>query len=697
MLQDLIQLHRAGRLDEAERGYRELLATHPDDPRVLRLLGRLRTERGDVIGGTGLIERAVALAPDDAHGQCALAEAYLTAGRIDDGASAFERGRVLNPNLAAAHAGLGRVELVRGDPAAAEGHFKAALRADPNDIQALAGLGIVANARGDTEEATQRLTQSVRRAPDDVAALTNYALAMLEAGIVDFAGEALDKALRLRADDALAQALRADVFARQGDPDRARAMYSALLARGERTGIAHLGLGDIARATGRRDEAIDEYTAALAAQPILQAAAIRRAEALAEGGRLDEAVEGLRQYVAQHPDGARARVGLATLLGRNGRHADAEAAWAAAVTRWPDDVAIRAGHAVALDLAGQGDAASAEAERAAASPEPGVALLRARAALRAGDPATAVQRLQHVDPQRFEARPGLAMRRLRLLGLAEDAQSHWQEAAAAFVAAQRVTPSHLPELAPLPPGMVATLQTLAAGPALAEARSPVPVLLCGLPGSGVERVAALLADQPGWWVRRDRFAQSLDFLGVPFEPRLVQPLDEPTLELLAYRYRRDVKRTWIRGMTKVVDWVPALDAHVVPAIRRALPGVRLLIVGGDPGDALLNWLGFGWWDKFTMPDAAGGARWLRLASQHLEVAARLLPTYHVDAAAVLATGARAARRQLGEFLGLDDVAWGPLARAARHDRGGLPTSFPPGHVAEYREALADALATLGDA
>src|SRR5581483_7927204 len=47
MLDDIIELHRAGRLPEAEAGYRELLAANPDDPEVLHLLGILRGQCGD--------------------------------------------------------------------------------------------------------------------------------------------------------------------------------------------------------------------------------------------------------------------------------------------------------------------------------------------------------------------------------------------------------------------------------------------------------------------------------------------------------------------------------------------------------------------------------------------------------------------------------------------------------------------------
>ena len=48
MLEELIQLHQAGRLDEAENGYRQLLAENPENAEALHLLGILRAQRGDL-------------------------------------------------------------------------------------------------------------------------------------------------------------------------------------------------------------------------------------------------------------------------------------------------------------------------------------------------------------------------------------------------------------------------------------------------------------------------------------------------------------------------------------------------------------------------------------------------------------------------------------------------------------------------
>jgi tetratricopeptide (TPR) repeat protein len=696
MLEDLIQLHQSGRLDEAERGYRELLAGQPDDAEALHLLGILRAQRGDLPEAYGLVQRASGLAPENAACRHTLGEMYLSEGRLDEAQQAYDQARQLNPNLASAHSGLGQVALLRGDLDAAEGHFRVALRADENDVQALTGLGNVAQARGDAVRALQLLTQAAELAPGDALIQTSYARAMLDQGMLDFAARALDNALAAKPDYPLAQALRGDMHVRKGAFAEARPLFESLLAGGEQVAAAHTGLGDIARAEGRQDEAIAHYDAALRTQPDLHHAAVRRADSLARSGRVAQAIDDLRWYVASHPDSIKAHIGLAQLLTQSRRFDEAVAVWNAAEAHWPDDVNLRAQHALTLDQAGRSDEALAKAEQAAASPRPAIAMLRARGALLAGDPAAAVQRLQRIDEGALEGKSMLARRRQRLLGLAFDKLEQWPDAVEAFMRAQRMGSTGLPDLPSLDEGTEAALRQLAGEPALEEARGVPPILLCGLPGSGVGQVAALLADQPGWFVRRERFEAMPDFISAPFDARLVQPLDQAALAVLARRYRRPLERAKVAETTQVVDWLPVLDARLIPALGRVLPGTRLLIATREPQDMLLDWMAFGWPQGYSMPDPLTGARWLRLAAGHIDLAAKMLPAYRVDPDALLAKGGGASRRQLGEHLGVAELAWGPLARGARRGRGGLPVSFTAGHAAHYREVLSEAFAALED-
>ncbi|HEX7324026.1 MAG TPA: hypothetical protein VF292_01555, partial [Rhodanobacteraceae bacterium] len=321
-----------------------------------------------------------------------------------------------------------------------------------------------------------------------------------------------------------------------------------------------------------------------------------------------------------------------------------------------------------------------------------IAMLRARGALLAGNPEAAVRRLQGIDAAAFDGKPPrLRRRRQMLLGLAYDRLEQWADAVAAFAEAQLKVSAAASSLPPLDAAACGTLQALAAAPEARESHGRAPVLLCGLPGSGAARVAALLAGQPGVFVRRDRFATTPDFVSAPFDSSLLQPLDQARLALLASRYRRAVGHTAAPDGALVIDWIPVLDARVLPALKRALPGLRLLVVRRAPDDELLNWLAFDGPASLPMGDPVEGARWLRRAAAHLALAGQLVPSLVVDADALLAADGAMARAGLAAFLTLEAIADGPLAAPPP---GGLPTQFPAGHAQRYRAALADAFAVL---
>src|SRR5690242_6696840 len=140
MLKDSIELHRLGRLEEAEQGYREHLEAAPNDADALHLLGLLRHQRGASAEAEDLLARAHALAPEKAGIELALGTVRFQAGDLDGAAAHWDKALALDPNVGTAHSGLGQIALMQGERDKAEQHFRIALRAG-EDAQALTGLG----------------------------------------------------------------------------------------------------------------------------------------------------------------------------------------------------------------------------------------------------------------------------------------------------------------------------------------------------------------------------------------------------------------------------------------------------------------------------------------------------------------------------------------------------------------------------
>jgi Flp pilus assembly protein TadD len=129
--------HQAGRLDDAARGYRAVLARDADHADALNLLALAERDRGHVEEAVTLSRRAVAL---------------------------FEHPTFLD--------NLGVILMDAGDEAGAEAAFRRGLELDPNHIMLLRDLGILYVAMKRIEEAAICNHRLLRVSPRDPQALS---------------------------------------------------------------------------------------------------------------------------------------------------------------------------------------------------------------------------------------------------------------------------------------------------------------------------------------------------------------------------------------------------------------------------------------------------------------------------------------------------------------------------------------------
>jgi tetratricopeptide (TPR) repeat protein len=692
MLKETIELHRLGRLDEAEQGYREHLEATPDDADALHLLGLLRHQRGATAEAEDLLTRAHALAPEKAGIELALGTVRFQAGDLATAQAHYEKALALDPNIGNAHAGLGQIALMRGERETAEQHFRVALRAG-EDAQALAGLGVLLLERNDLDAALRHLGRAADLAPDDPTIQLSLGRAFAQRGTETFAEKAFENALRVKPDLATARQALASLTLKAKRPREAESHYRMLLSIQGFESAGHVGLGDVARAEERHEDAIAAYKAALAIDPAQSAPARALAWSLMCAGRNDESIAAYDAYLALAPGDQEVLAARADLLMLIGRLPDAAAGWRAIAERNPADMQAVSRLALLDEHMGQLDAADAKAALVlhATPNDPEMMLIRIRALLRRHDDEGALRLLDALAALPLPI--GHQRHLLNYRGRAHDRLGRVAEGAAAFAEAQRGSPASMPALDPPQPELEIAL-TEPAGDAWADA----PVLLLGTPGSGVERVAALLADQPGLVVLRDRIGalQRVDDFNQPRFAYYCGELSDADRTALRERYLGPLRAVGIGPGRTIVDWLPRWDAHLLALVRRAYPGTRLVIVERDPRDALLNWLAFGWARNFPLADLALFPEWLVRARDHLHYADALDEPRRlvVDADAVLDDPAGAGA-ELARFLGVGTLEPGANHASMAHGLGGLPVRFPRGHWQAYRDVLAEPFAQLG--
>ncbi|HEV7490094.1 MAG TPA: tetratricopeptide repeat protein [Rhodanobacteraceae bacterium] len=454
----------------------------------------------------------------------------------------------------------------------------------------------------------------------------------------------------------------------------------------------HVGLGDVARAEDRHADAVADYRAALAIDPAQSAPARALAWSLMRLGRNDEAIAAYDDYLALVPDEHDVLTARADLLMLIGRLPAAAVDWKAIAESNPADMQAQSRLALLDEHMGLLDAADAKAELVlrALPADAEMLLVRIRARMRAGDDEGARRLIDRLGEQpRSEGQQRLYW---NYLGRVNDRAGNAPEAVRCFAEAQRGSPVSMPAL-DTPRRELEIALTEPSGPAWPNA----PVLLLGTPGSGVERVAALLADQPGLTVLRDRIGtlQRVDDFNQPRFAYYCGELTDADREALRERYLAPLRVAGVALDRTLVDWLPRWDANLLALVRRAFPGTRLVIVERDPRDALINWLAFGWARGFPCADVPLFSQWLARARDHLHYADAFdEPRRLVVAADPLLDDPATHGAELARFLGLDALEPGANLAAMAHGLGGLPVRFPEGHWQSYHEALAEPFAVL---
>ena len=304
-----VELHQAGRLDEAGRLYAQILGEQPNHAGAWHLLGVLAHQQGDNARAVELIGRAVALRADDADFHANLAEAYRALGQYERAAEACRTALRLRPGFPETLANLGLALHGLGRHAEAAESFREALRLRPDFASAHNDLALSLRALKRYDEALSHLRQAVELAPDFALAQSNLGLCLLDSG---------------QAEQALAHCLEAVRLQPELAP-------------------LHYNLAEVLRALGKPAEAHVAYGEALRLDSNLTAAHVQRGLLLQQDGELDDALHHLERAVALEPGNPVYCEYLATLRGEREDHVEAIACWQRVLALAPNRLAAHLG------------------------------------------------------------------------------------------------------------------------------------------------------------------------------------------------------------------------------------------------------------------------------------------------------------------------------------------------------------------
>ncbi|HEX4125192.1 MAG TPA: tetratricopeptide repeat protein [Tepidisphaeraceae bacterium] len=275
LLSIAIEHHRAGRLGQAEEGYRAMLAQSPEDAEALHLLGVLAEQVGRYGDAVGLLERAAKLRPGDAAIAFNLGHAYERRGKIDSAIEAFSRSVEIEPWRVDSMIDLGLALLSRqraGDVERALGVMWKAheMGGELGGRAAVVqhGLSVALLAGGQIEQAIAAAQSALSANPDYAAAHHQLGLALVARGDIDAARESLEKAIELRPPgpgatvSVMALAL---LEGQSGNLARAETLFRRLTRESPANAGAWRGLGQVLTRQGKHAAALSAMAEAVRA------------------------------------------------------------------------------------------------------------------------------------------------------------------------------------------------------------------------------------------------------------------------------------------------------------------------------------------------------------------------------------------------------------------------------------------------
>lgn len=140
MFQKAVELHQSGAFNEAEKIYRQILETAPENADVLNLIGLIAQNKGLHKEASEYFYRAIKSAPQHFPIYFNLAVSLGALGKYIEALEAYEKVVKLSPDCKEAYFGMGNLYWAQNNLTAAKSSFGEALKIDPYYIQAKTNL-----------------------------------------------------------------------------------------------------------------------------------------------------------------------------------------------------------------------------------------------------------------------------------------------------------------------------------------------------------------------------------------------------------------------------------------------------------------------------------------------------------------------------------------------------------------------------
>lgn len=262
-----LALHQAGKPEQAEPLYREVLARAPDDFDALHLLAVVLHRTGRAQAAIALFDRAIAIDASKAAAHNNRGAALRDLGRHEAALASLDRALDLDPGHAMAASNRAAVLLDLGRPAEALASSERAVALRPNAADAHYNRARCLQELGQAQAAVTAYGQVLALTPDMVAALDNRVDLLRGLGRGREALAACERLLALEPQAAARWHLHGSVLLTLDRPQEALHSFDRALALQPDHAESQHDSGHAWIALGRPDLALPRYERALALRP----------------------------------------------------------------------------------------------------------------------------------------------------------------------------------------------------------------------------------------------------------------------------------------------------------------------------------------------------------------------------------------------------------------------------------------------
>lgn len=329
--------HQAGRLGEAECGYRAVLAADPHHADSLHLLGLIGYQTGHPQAAEAMMRKAIALNAVVPDYHCNLGSVLEAQGRHKEAVASFEQALSLDPAHTKAENNLGNALLALDRAGEAIAHYTHVIALRPGEADVHNNLGSALETAGRIDQAEASYRQALALAPGHAQASFNLGRLYHEQGDWTRAERYYRSSLAVRPNYAEAYNNLGNLLKERGNPEDALACYRRALALKPEDASVQNNLANLLREAGQFEAALACYAKALRLKHDFLAAALACAETLQQLGRFRASVHMLESMASALPHSFEVRRALGEALRKCGALDSAAEHCRAALTLAPQD------------------------------------------------------------------------------------------------------------------------------------------------------------------------------------------------------------------------------------------------------------------------------------------------------------------------------------------------------------------------